>query len=315
MKTGTIKSEIDLKRSPYLALVLSIFFTGLGQIYNGDIFIGIIFFLLKILSIILPFVFIILKGNEYIIYNIALAVLFFFLIWVISSFEAVYTAKKNISFNLKKYNNIYFYITFGFLNAGLFIGVLFLMNVLFTVEKISNNYMEPTFLKGEYVIVNKYSIKDIDIGDVIFYKDKETEKVSRIIAKERETFRYENNIFFINDSKLPLGILENYMIENLNIKNSADVFYEENGKKKYMIKVPISDSRLEIKKGKKKIPAQLMSRPILIKSNMVLLSNDNRTTGNPNQLINTKNLRGKVEGILVSSKFSRILLRPFITMN
>jgi len=41
-----------------IAAVLSFFVTGLGQIYNGQIFKGIIFFIIGIVNILLMFVFI-----------------------------------------------------------------------------------------------------------------------------------------------------------------------------------------------------------------------------------------------------------------
>jgi len=67
-------------KNPGLAAILSFFFTGLGQIYNGQIGKGILFIIIQIINIVLMFVLI--------------GVLTYFIVWIWGMFDAYKTAEK-----------------------------------------------------------------------------------------------------------------------------------------------------------------------------------------------------------------------------
>jgi TM2 domain-containing membrane protein YozV len=69
-----------MQKNPGVAAVLSFFFTGLGQIYNGQIGKGILFIILQIISIVLMF-----SGIGFITFPI---------IWIWGMVDAYKTAEK-----------------------------------------------------------------------------------------------------------------------------------------------------------------------------------------------------------------------------
>ncbi len=310
MKSGIIISETNQNRSPNMAFTLSAFVTGLGQIYNGDLIRGLIFSILKIMVTLVPVIAIILRPDSDIIYHFFIAVLFHLIIWISSSMEAMYSARRIYSFTFKRFNNIYFYLAYGIIYSTLLVSIVFLCSIFFSIDRISTDDMDPTFFNGEIILINNYLNREMKIGDVIVYSNEERNWISRIIAKEGETYRFEDSLFYINDSGLQLGILNNQDIEKLKIVNSADLFYEENGNRKYPVRVSIS--KKDDSQGNSKKPARKSSRPRLINSNSYLLSFDNRNKENPYVVIKSNRVNGKVEGILIGSNLSRILLRPFL---
>ena len=173
MKSAIIKSESSLKRYPVLAFALSFIFTGLGQIYNGDFSKGIVFFILRILSIVFIPLYVILQNNFSIIFVLAAVAVHLF-VWLISSVEAMYSTKGKHAYNLKKYNTILFYIFYGIINSVLVVFSIFLIISLFSIYKIQTDDMNPILIKNDYILINKYAVKNTGAGDIIFFSLKVT---------------------------------------------------------------------------------------------------------------------------------------------
>ena len=150
-------------------------------------------------------------------------------------------------------------------------------------------------------------VRNLEIGDVVVFPYEEKARISRIIAREGETYRFDKNLFHINDSGLQLGILNIKDIENLNVENSADLFYEENGSRKYPVRVFIEENQ------KTKKPALKKSRPVLIKPGRFLVSMDNRNKEDHYTVISYNNIIGRVEGILFGDNLYRLLLKPYLS--
>ena len=126
MKNRIITSTIPLKRSPVTAFILSFIFTGLGQIYNGDLSRGIVFFVLRILSlVIIPF-YAVLKCADSCLSFFVIALAFHIIIWIASPFESLIGARRKGAENKKTYNSIIFYFVYTILSI-----VLLMLSVLF----------------------------------------------------------------------------------------------------------------------------------------------------------------------------------------
>ena len=145
MKSGIIISETGLNRYPWLAFTLSFFFTGLGQVYNGDLAKGIVFFLLRIFTFVFPVAVIILRNYDSYISFFGAAAVINILIWILSPVEAMYTARGLDVINLKKYNSLIFYIPYCVINTSLILSSLFFVSLFASIEQISNDDMNPSF--------------------------------------------------------------------------------------------------------------------------------------------------------------------------
>lgn len=58
VETVTTSSKVKVLKNPGLAAVASFFFTGLGQIYNGEFGKGLMFFFIQVINVLLMFIFI-----------------------------------------------------------------------------------------------------------------------------------------------------------------------------------------------------------------------------------------------------------------
>ena len=308
MKSGIIISEAGMGRHPWLAFTLSFFLTGLGQVYNGDLAKGIAFFMLRVFTFIFPVAVIIFKNYDSYLSFFAAAAGLNVLIWLLSSVEAVFTARGLDVINLKKYNSLIFYIVYGVINISILLSSYFLCSLFISIEKVSNDDMNPSFFSDEYILVNKYSINNLDIGDVVIYSNIESVNTGRIIAKAGEEYRYEGGKFYINDAALPLGILSAEEMDYLGLDSFEELFYETNGKRRYPVKV-FFENNIE-PDGKMKNAATRNMNSVQINKDMLLISSDNRTSYKPDSVIAGESVKGRVEGVFFTFNFGRLFLKP-----
>ncbi len=302
MKKDIIKSESDLPRDQRIAFALSFFFTGLGQIYNGDFSKGIVFLALRILSLLIIPISGALKSIDSFISFFVIAFVFHAIFWILSPIEAMFGARGKDSVNLKRYNSLFFYSIYGTLSTGLLIFSFIFVTLFISIERIDTNRMNPTFLEDEYILVNRYAHKDLDVGDVVIYSNNGTNSIGRIIAKENETFRQEGNAYYINDTPLQLGIVAEPESDELGLENSENLFVEVNGRRRYPVIVNMPESPTDRDQGK----------TVFVLPGMLMLSIDNRMKDDPYHTIESKQISGNVEGVLYSSKFSRLLTQPYL---
>jgi signal peptidase I len=222
----------------------------------------------------------------------------------------VFAARGLDVINLKKYNSLIFYIVYGVINISILLSSFFLFSLFISIEKVSNDDMNPSFFSDEYILVNKYSINNLDIGDVVIYSNIESVNTGRIIAKAGEEYRYEGGKFYINDAALPLGILSAEEMDYLGLDSFEELFYETNGKRRYPVKVFL-ENNIE-GDGKKKNADSRNMNSVQIKKDMLLISYDNRTSDNPDGVIAGDAIKGRVEGVFLTFNFSRLFLKPYL---
>jgi signal peptidase I len=141
---------VTAKKKPLLAGFFSLIIPGLGQVYNGELRKGIIFYTVGYVLILLvslfslPFTFLGL-------------ILFIFLAlsWpIFALIDAVKTAKKSQLMPFWPYNKYYVYLL-----IFITVSILDYIPATLCVESysVSSGSMEPTNLIGDYILVNKLS--------------------------------------------------------------------------------------------------------------------------------------------------------------
>ena len=195
-----------MKRKPIIAVLLSSATPGLGQVYNGQIIKGIIFFLGTFLIIIL----LSLTGLQFHFYGLMTIIMTALLFWLFIVIEAWFAAVKIKEIRLKSYNRWYVYLLIVLLTFGLdVISTNFLVKDILGIRGYRNQSasMQPTLLDGEYVMVNirDRESKRLRRKDLVVYKfpeDPTKEFIGRVIGLEGEKIEIKNKRVYVNNSIL-----------------------------------------------------------------------------------------------------------------
>jgi len=205
------------KRIPIIAAALSLVAPGLGQLYNGQILKGIIFFLAILFIPTILF----LAGLQGQFLGLAAILIFTFCLWLFVIAEAFFAAKRKKEVVLKGYNKWYFYILIILLMNGTYFiprdsTANFASKVFgFGVYRIPAGSMEPTLLIGDYLVTDPACFKknELQRRDLVIFqnpKDPSKDFIKRVIALAGEKIEVKNKQVYINDEALT----ESYAIHN-----------------------------------------------------------------------------------------------------
>ncbi|MDQ7797647.1 MAG: signal peptidase I, partial [Candidatus Edwardsbacteria bacterium] len=181
------------KRKPIIAAIFSLFFPGLGQIYNGQIIKGVGFCIFSYVLYLFAVTFLI-RSFAGLIITIILTGFYYISVTV----DAVVYATKFIDYIVKPYNRWYIYLLYIFIT-------MIMSNILsgfIKAEsfKIPNNGMAPTLEQGDYFIVDIKEHK-YKRGDVVVHyspSDKNKILVKRIVAIPKDTVLIIDKSLYIN---------------------------------------------------------------------------------------------------------------------
>ncbi len=204
------------KRQPIIALMLSIFCTGLGQIYNGQLKKGIVFYVGSYF-----FGFLLLgayssAGTFREFENMIIITLIFFCYLLFVWGDAFVCAVKMKELNLKPYNRWYVYIIAilmsMFINEMLSLTFpetwatdkYFFISKTYKTFKIPSDTMAPTLIKGDRLVADMkcYASKSPERGEIIIFdypKDVSKTFIKRVIGVEGDIILIKDKKIFLND--------------------------------------------------------------------------------------------------------------------
>jgi signal peptidase I len=208
---------INTQRRPWLAILLSSFLPGLGQLYCGATlkclcFSGLMSALgiLSLLAVASPFSFShrspFQTDGTWLTLSLALATL----VYVYSVVDARSTAlKTRDDYRLKDYNRWYAYVLFciavsgGYLFAGLYV-----RETRLEAFNVPSDSMYPAIWPGDRLLAakNVYLAADPAIGDIVIFRNPDNRTqffIKRVVALEGDTVEIRNNELYINGTKLP----------------------------------------------------------------------------------------------------------------
>jgi signal peptidase I len=199
----------EKKRIPVIAAALSLVTPGLGQLYNGQIFKGLIFFLAFLL---IPAALFLARLPSQFQGMVAILVIILG-IWIFAIAEAFSAAKRRPGFVLKGYNRWYVYLliivlVFGIPNILAGPVTKLATDVLgFKARQIPTGSMEPALLTGDLIITDlKYFKKnELRRRDLVIIQDPKNpsmDYVKRVIALEGEKIEIRKKQVYINDEVL-----------------------------------------------------------------------------------------------------------------
>jgi signal peptidase I len=185
------------KRNFFLAGLLSLLTFGLGQVYNGQLKKGIIFFISSLIINIS-----ILVGILNTFYGLIALVVIGIILYLWNVIDAIINASKAKNYSMKSFNRWYIYII-----------VVILMNILNCVSspllpvkcyKPVGKSMFPTIDEGERILVNKtyYQNHRPSRGDVLIFTRSNKSYIKRVIAVGGEKLEINGSKILINGKEI-----------------------------------------------------------------------------------------------------------------
>lgn len=222
-------------KEPLIAVMLTFIFTGLGQIYAGQVKKGIAFLLINVVALVGMLKYVMdpaTKLYSYMLGVIPVAILFGLYI-IIDAYRGAkrYNQTNSLTRNISVGKRIL-----------LIIGVLFFY--LFNPQGIFANYlrdnvvqafrlpsgtMEPTIMKGDRILIDKAAYKSTEPsrGDIIVFlypEDTTRSFMKRLIAIGGETVEIKGGDVYVNGA-----LVQNSQIKNIYYYNRGE--YAQEGKK------------------------------------------------------------------------------------
>ncbi|WP_288812135.1 MULTISPECIES: signal peptidase I [unclassified Sphingobacterium] len=210
-------------RNAFKAGLFSLFFPGLGQVYNGQIKKGILYFAL---SYIIPVIFALTRWTtSFAGMGIFMTICISFLLFTVM--DAILNAKRQKLYILKPYNKWYYY--------ALIASLSFTMTFVFDKKKMigiqsyiaqttANN---PTILEGDWIIIDTkaYEKNTPKIGDLVtFTKDDGQQFMYRIVGLPKDTIMLKNNIVSINHKLSKSKFIADRNLEGINFAEFEETF-------------------------------------------------------------------------------------------
>ncbi len=289
MKNRFISSITYRERKPFYGFLLSLFFPGLGQMYNGRLQKGTIFLFLKTIPfLILPVLIHLSRSRSYLLTAFSILAISVF-VSLFSAADAFIEAKRKSRIEYKPYNQISFYIMFlsVYLLFSSVSGFVFLS--VFDFYRVDN----PSVILSEndIVLIKKYTPDDYRRGDLVLVKNNEMTATARIVSLPGDSLVIDHDSFILNGKILERGIFSGDELRIMNLENN--VISESLDHYKYPIIIKDKNQT-----NKKKIyPTE---------KNSILLFKDNRSEELSFIKTNISGIAGRVEGIIWSDRISRI---------
>jgi len=173
-------------RNPILSFVMSLFISGLGQLYNGEWKKAILFvFLIFPIYLILGLAGVLSSFMGFVIHVILILA---YKLYV--AYDAYRSSKKLNPYTLKQVNKIWIYLLFGVLSYGvIWYGVQLNRNLIgYENFSIPTPSMEPSIQVGDRVLALSIKPENIQRGDVVsFIREDGQSYISRVLALENES--------------------------------------------------------------------------------------------------------------------------------
>ena len=241
MNSQIINEKIK-SRNPIIAFLLAFFFFGFGQVYNGQIKKGIIFFLIE-------FIFLLIFGSTRLAVTFfgfisILIIGFIFRMYVI--FDATKTAKNLKNYKLKPYNTWYYHLA---IIIGISTILWFSDSTLIVGTKsysIPTTSGEPNIKLGDKLIadLNAYDHKEPNYGDLVVFQQKDSlyPGMYRIVALPYDRIEIRNNFLIINGKKCQTSFIRKTKSEGFNVDEYEEQLPNGHKHKIFAFKKPFEEN-------------------------------------------------------------------------
>jgi signal peptidase I len=189
------------RRNPIWASILSLVVPGLGQVYNGQVLKGVVFYVgSALLLFVLGW-----SGLLFGLWGIGASVFASIILWVAIIVEAALTARRLGTIALRRYNRWYVYVLL-IICAGL-LGVALKPLSGVRTYKMPASSMEPTVKRGDNFIVQMryYYLSEPKRSDIVIFpipRNPSKDLVKRIVALGGQKLEIRDKKVFIDDQEM-----------------------------------------------------------------------------------------------------------------
>lgn len=297
MKPRIIQSGIRLKRRPIAALLLSLFFPGLGQVYNGHPARGAAFLAGIVLLSLSPPAYTATRAAAGRTAVFAAILFCATAAWIASFTEAAWSAARNREISPAPFHRAYVYALYTLACWIACACVIAIIASFFSLHRVAGDGMKPSLRAGEIALINHYGARNPGRGDAVLYHAGGERKTGRIIAKSGDRVRYDANTIIVNDVPLSLGVLSDAEVSRTGEADTDNLFYETSESARYPVLF-----------GFRETPPMLAKKEsILVEPGHLLVAHDNRLKGFAYEAIPASSVTGRIEGIVFSRIKSRLL--------
>lgn len=278
--------------NPFISFVMSLIITGTGEIYTGSYLRGIVLALLRIVTLLsVPFYSFTNVKSSYIT-EVFFSLSLFILISLFSPFNAAFISLKKKKIIISELCSIRFIAGFSIFNLSITFISIVLFYSSFPIIMANDNY-PPLIEKGDIAVVKRINNASYGKGEMVMPRDRDI-KFVRIIGQPNEEISYNKGRFSNQGTELPLSI---YSEEEMKKYSMTD--YDVISESQDNIKYPVIQDR------------HPFAMNIKLSNNEYFTAPDDRNEIAGFAIIKNINLYGRVEGLLISLKRKKILIKPF----
>ncbi|OHD63708.1 MAG: hypothetical protein A2176_05645 [Spirochaetes bacterium RBG_13_51_14] len=277
-------------RRPGVSFTLSLFFTGLGQMYNGNLVLGAAFCLMRAVVMLAVPASLLGRRPSSGICGVLSLMFVVLLVTAAAPAESLVRARRMRELPFRIYNSALWYSLFALANAALTAVAILIMASFFSIVRVEDNRSGPLLEQGDYLLVERSVQRELQRGELAVLDDG---TIARVIAIAGDTVRYNDNIFYVKGRNLPLGYLADDVIGRFTA-DRGDVIAEESDGRKYPVRFKQSPD----------ITLPGLETPV--RHGHALVARDSRIVKDFASVIRAGSILGRVEGILFSPNVCKI---------
>ncbi len=204
------------KRKPFLTLILSLFFPGLGQLYNGKPKKAFLFFVLLSFDLLIFHAI----GLPTSFYGLMIVLIIHLSLVLYIVVDAVIDAKRQPNYLLKYYNSGLYYLLYAAIVLGTNWYFDYTSRLGIRTFHLPSPSNTPTLLVHDRVVtdMNSYKNKLIDYGDMVVFNtvqqdsDEPSIWVFRVVGLPNDKLEIRDNIVVINGKPSPSQFIKDTLI-------------------------------------------------------------------------------------------------------
>ena len=249
-------TEMSHVRKPSVAMWLSSFCCGLGQIYCGRVGRGLVMYSITMMAWPLMAVIVLLGSVPVVVAGLGglILVLGLFNYWAAYDAKAIARSMVAIEYEPQEYNRPLVYGLMILTSFPYVLGLaLFLRANAVEAFVLPTSSMVPSFIPGDRVLANKIGIETASFthGDVVVFRNPLNRKqnfIKRIVGLPGETVEVKDGALFINDQPLPRDPIPAGDKTPAMTADGNNAFYERNGDRKYTILIDAGGDAINVSK-------------------------------------------------------------------
>lgn len=230
-------------REPWLAVALSLFAPGLGQIYCGEIVRGLVLFLASLMFIPLVVLAALLAPATPILVALlltALAVLGAYFYAVLVAYGSARKLREH--YQTREYNRPLVYVLFLLVGILYSAGGAWYLPHVFEAFYLPTESMAPTFLEGDHVLADKLAYRKgmPKRGDVVIFRVLHKPGltwIKRVIGLPGDTVEVKDGEVFVNGKRLDRDRVPASSFGGIAGAPEGQVFVESNAGSRYLIQI------------------------------------------------------------------------------